>query len=236
MVKTFDICCFILLLIDQSALKREAEILWTLHHPNIIELYGLHCSDDRFSIIMAYCEFRSAFHFFKNLKNEKEHWPIKMRISFQVSNAMNYLHSLPTPMLHLDLKADNVLLDSQLNVKLCDFGLAEMKTLSRITQQIPGTAKTPKPCCGTISHIAPEHLRSINSKRSTKSDVYSYGIFLWELLAQIPAYADSFNSEILMKQIIDGGRPDSTIDGPNAIRDIMVQAWDRDKERRPTFD
>nr|XP_009862069.1 uncharacterized protein LOC100176290 isoform X2 [Ciona intestinalis] len=224
---------------DQGNLRKEAENLWKLRHPNIVELHGVIFSEQKFSIIMSYCEFGSTVHFFNSLRNNEDTWPLKMRISYQVSDAMAYLHGFPKPMLHLDLKADNVLLNAQLDVKVCDFGLSEMKTLSRITQELLPKESKSSHRCGTISHIAPEILQNPDSPASTYADVYSYGIFLWELMAQTQPYEAALrnfkDSDIIRDIVLKGDRPDPDITGPPSLLETMVQAWKHEKNDRPDF-
>jgi len=99
-----------------------------------------------------------------------------------IALGMNYLHS--RKVLHCDLKSSNVLIDSNWNVKLCDFGL------SRIRSKLDKTTLIGR--VGTPHWMAPEILRG--NKYEEYSDVYSFGMILWEIVTgNIPYKGFSVN-------------------------------------------
>ncbi|XP_078484613.1 receptor-interacting serine/threonine-protein kinase 1-like [Ciona intestinalis] len=186
---------------DIKYLQNEAKIMWRLNSPYVISMVGLNFSETQFSIVMEYAENESCANFFRTLSYNDlssdttiKLWPLKARIAYQVIQGMVYLHGIqPRRILHLDLKSQNVLLEQNLNVKLCDFGLSQMHTLSALSrtlsiQAVTANDKKDGRIRGTISHIAPEHLKDPNRKPTVKSDSYSYGIFLWELLTNEQPY------------------------------------------------
>ncbi|XP_031171742.2 receptor-interacting serine/threonine-protein kinase 2-like [Sander lucioperca] len=103
-------------------------------------------------------------------------WPLVFRLAHQVALGINFLHSLPRPVLHLDLKPQNVLLDDALNAKLTDFGL------SRISCSVAQVSKKDdEDSGGTVSYMPPEAFgETYKPKRA--SDIYSYGILIWSIL------------------------------------------------------
>uniref|UniRef100_H2Y1Z4 Protein kinase domain-containing protein n=2 Tax=Ciona intestinalis TaxID=7719 RepID=H2Y1Z4_CIOIN len=160
---------------DYKYLKNEAKILWRLESPFVIKMEGLSFSNNQFSIVVEYAENGSCADFFRRLFYDRENkdlvsalWPLKTRIAYQVINGMAYLHGVqPRRILHLDLKSQNVLLDQDLNVKLCDFGLSQMHTLSVLSRASTFTAKDGENnggIRGTYSHIAPECFKNPNLK------------------------------------------------------------------------
>ncbi|XP_028446331.1 receptor-interacting serine/threonine-protein kinase 3 [Perca flavescens] len=103
-------------------------------------------------------------------------WPLVFRLAHQVALGINFLHSLPRPVLHQDLKPQNVLLDDSLNAKLTDFGLA------RISCSVTQVSKDDEPLGGTIHYMPPEALKSTSYKPTRAFDIYSYGILLWSIV------------------------------------------------------
>ncbi|XP_039637728.1 receptor-interacting serine/threonine-protein kinase 2-like [Perca fluviatilis] len=93
-------------------------------------------------------------------------WPLVFRLAHQVALGINFLHSLPRPVLHQDLKPQNVLLDDALNAKLTDFGL------SRISYSVAQVSKK-EDGWGTVGYMPPEaFVSSYKPKRA--SDIYRY--------------------------------------------------------------
>lgn len=99
-------------------------------------------------------------------------WPFLCRLLQELVLGMCYLHSQNPVLLHRDLKPSNVLLDSDLHAKLADFGLSTFQRGSR------SGADSPEP-----AYLAPELLSDVNRKASMASDVYSFGILMWAVLA-----------------------------------------------------
>ncbi|XP_012502777.1 PREDICTED: receptor-interacting serine/threonine-protein kinase 3 isoform X2 [Propithecus coquereli] len=101
-------------------------------------------------------------------------WPLRCRVLQEVVCGMCYLHH--ENLLHRDLKPSNVLLDDELHVKLADFGLSTFQggSWSGAGSTKPG---------GTLAYLAPELLANVNRKASTASDVYSFGMLMWAVLA-----------------------------------------------------
>ncbi|XP_035856470.1 receptor-interacting serine/threonine-protein kinase 3-like isoform X3 [Sander lucioperca] len=158
-------------------------------------------------------------------------WPLVFRLAHQVALGINLLHSLPRPVLHQDLKPQNVVLDDALNAKLTDFGLA------RISCSITEVSNNGEPLGGTINYMPPEALKSTSYKPTRAFDIYSYGILLWSIVTGKQPY-EYAKPEIVMLRVPLGDRPQlDDIKGDAAglteLTGLMKRCWDHKPERRP---
>ncbi|XP_060922583.1 receptor-interacting serine/threonine-protein kinase 3-like [Limanda limanda] len=161
--------------------------------------------------------------------------PLVFRLAHQVALGINFLHSLPTPLLHLDLKPSNVLLDSDLNVKLTDFGLSKP---SQTQAQVSKTDKVDGG--GTINYMPPEAF-DINYKPSRAFDIYSFGILLWSIATGEQPYPHATPS-VVMFQIPRGQRPsleELSIRAADqaelrGLMELMIRCWETSSTERPS--
>eukprot|EP00210_Caulerpa_lentillifera_P007047 g6741.t1 len=145
-------------------------------------------------LVLEYCDKGSLVKAVKKglLNQEDSTEPLLDHVllsALDVANAMNYLHSMDIT--HGDLKADNVLLKRATSdrrgffCKVNDFGLSKFVDKNDYVQTFT---------YGTITHMPPELLK--DEALSTAVDVYSFGMFLWELLAKTPAYPRQNHGDI----------------------------------------
>ncbi|KAI9029116.1 kinase-like domain-containing protein, partial [Hyaloraphidium curvatum] len=98
------------------------------------------------------------------------------RLLFQVALGMHHLHSRPTPILHVDLKGDNILVDENGVAKVSDFGMSRIRATASL-QSTKGQGGTPM-------YMAPELFVRPRPKPGTPTDVYAFGMTMWELLSE----------------------------------------------------
>ncbi|KAL2548712.1 Protein kinase superfamily protein [Forsythia ovata] len=153
--------------------ETEVELLSNIQHPNIISLLG--CSIHVETRLLVYELMHNGS--LETQLHGPSHgsaltWHHRMKIALDVARGLEYLHehSHP-PIIHRDLKSSNILLDSNFNAKLSDFGLA-----------VPDGAQNRNniKLSGTLGYVAPEYL--LDGKLTDKSDVYAFGVVLLELL------------------------------------------------------
>ncbi|XP_061361366.1 protein STRUBBELIG-RECEPTOR FAMILY 5-like [Gastrolobium bilobum] len=142
--------------------------IWKLHHPNIAELVG-YCSEQEHMLIYDY--FRNgSLHDFLHLSDDFSKpltWNTRIRIALGTARAVEYLHEICSPSLvHKNIKSSNILLDTDLNPRLSDYGLASF--YQRTSQNLGA------------GYNAPECTKP--SAYTLKSDVYSFGVVMLELL------------------------------------------------------
>lgn len=111
-------------------------------------------------------------------------WDTRLKIAYGAAQGLAYLHHDCSPrIIHRDVKSSNILLDKDLEARLTDFGIAKSLCVSK--------SHTSTYVMGTIGYIDPEYART--SHLTEKSDVYSYGIVLLELLTRRKAVDDDSN-------------------------------------------
>lgn len=153
--------------------QTEVDLLGKIQHPNIISLlgYSIH-SETRLLVyeLMQNGSLESQIH--GPSCGSLLTWHMRLKIALDVARGLEYLHEhCKPPVIHRDLKSSNVLLDSNFNAKLSDFGLAILDGSQK---------KNNIKLSGTLGYVAPEYL--LDGKLTDKSDVYAFGVVLLELL------------------------------------------------------
>ncbi|XP_035762875.1 receptor-interacting serine/threonine-protein kinase 4 [Neolamprologus brichardi] len=162
---------------DRSELLEEAKKMEAAKFRYILPVYGI-CEDPQ-GLVMEYMETGSLETL---LANEPLPWELRFRIIHETAVGMNFLHCMNPPLLHLDLKPANILLDAHYHVKISDFGLARWNGLSR-ADDISRDG-----FCGTIAYLPPESIIEKDRVSDTKHDVYSFSIVIWGILTQKKPY------------------------------------------------
>ncbi|KDP23542.1 hypothetical protein JCGZ_23375 [Jatropha curcas] len=158
----------------ERAFRIEVDLLSRLHSPYLVELLG-YCADQHHRLLI--------FEFMPNgtLQNHLHHkqyqpldWETRLRIALDCAKALEFLHEHTIPaVIHRDFKCSNILLDQNFRAKVSDFGFAKMGSY-----KINGQTSTR--VLGTTGYLAPEYAST--GMLTTKSDVYSYGVVLLQLL------------------------------------------------------
>ncbi|KAK8505165.1 hypothetical protein V6N13_026033 [Hibiscus sabdariffa] len=159
-----------------SPADNEIEILSRLYHPHLVNLIGF--SSDTFCknklIVVEYMPNGSLYDLLHSSSSRPPGWSRRVRFSLQVAKAVQALHSANPPVIHRDIKSSNVLIDRNWNARLGDFGLA-------LRGHVEDVRVKCTPPAGTLGYLDPGYLAP--SDVSTKSDVFSYGILLLEIIS-----------------------------------------------------
>ncbi|XP_062084698.1 probable serine/threonine-protein kinase PBL7 [Humulus lupulus] len=157
----------------ERAFRVEVDLLSMLHSPFLVELLG-YCADQHHRLLIFEYMPSGTLHHHLHSEHQPLDWGTRLRIALDCAMALETLHehAIP-PIIHRDFKCSNVLLDTNFRAKVSDFGLAKMGS-DKINGQISTRV------LGTTGYLAPEYAST--GKLTTKSDVYSYGVVLLELL------------------------------------------------------
>ncbi|XP_010553738.1 PREDICTED: serine/threonine-protein kinase CDL1 [Tarenaya hassleriana] len=171
---------------EERSFRLEVDLMSRLQCPYLVELFG-YCADQNHRIlIFEYMPNGALEHHLhghdlvKKPDNQSQplDWGTRLRIALDCARALEFLHEFAFPaVIHRDFKCTNVLLDQNFRARVSDFGLAKMGS-DKINGQISTRV------LGTTGYLAPEYAST--GKVTTKSDVYSYGVVLLQLLTGRP--------------------------------------------------
>ncbi|XP_027343290.1 LEAF RUST 10 DISEASE-RESISTANCE LOCUS RECEPTOR-LIKE PROTEIN KINASE-like 1.2 [Abrus precatorius] len=156
----------------------EIEILTGLHHQNLVSLYGCTSRNSR-ELLLVY-EYIPNGTVADHLHGQKSKpgtlpWNIRMNIAIETASALVYLHA--SDIIHRDVKTNNILLDNHFSVKVADFGLSRL-----FPTHVTHISTAPQ---GTPGYVDPEYHEYY--QLTDKSDVFSFGVVLIELISSMPA-------------------------------------------------
>jgi len=207
---------------------REANLMMSLPpHPNVVRMYGVSIDSTQPIIVMEYCPGGSLD---KLLYDTEEHISDEQKIRWvhEISMGMRHLHK--HNIVHRDLAARNILL-SQVNLadaqpKISDFGM------SRVLQQDIEARTMNK--IGPIRWMAPESIEQ--QVYSKKSDVWMFGILVYEIVAQCEPHINVQRDEVALLIRDHGLTPTIPNNCPKKLRELMQMCWTKQPEQRPNFE
>ncbi|CAD6187410.1 unnamed protein product [Caenorhabditis auriculariae] len=219
--------------IARSDFMQEINFMKSLaYHPHLVSMLGYVPDRKAPLLLVEYCEKGDLLHLIRSKRDEIIQGPsvypnglnIKdlLMFSWQISSGLEYLNSAGC--IHRDIAARNVLVDGTNTCKIGDFGLC------RLTDSLLYTARGGRL---PLKWMAPESLSTY--EYSFKSDVWSYGVLLWELfsLGEVP-YADIQTTDLL-EHLRSGQRLSQPAFCPEEIFAVMSLCWKWDAGHRPTF-
>ncbi|MEV4824507.1 serine/threonine-protein kinase [Micromonospora sp. NPDC049274] len=208
--------------------QREAEILAMIKHPNVVAIFDVGRHDDGAAfVVMEHLAGPDLAHvqFDAGCLSVAQ----TLRYAVPVADALVCLHEHPTPVIHRDLKPQNLVLDADGTIKICDFGVSTVPEamLTRLTR--PGMV------LGTAAYMSPEQWRGDAPDRAT--DIYSLGAVLYALLAGGPPLRMQGGPATCARRV-EREAPESIVDRcpsvPPALADLIHAMLAKSAAARPT--
>lgn len=203
---------------DMAILKEEVELMKQINHKNCLRMIAYYTTRDSVVLVLERCQKTLQE---VSLERKMSQFEV-LNAALGIASGMAYLHGIGV--VHRDLKAANVLVTKNFEIKVADFGLSKVS---------PGNSYM-NSLVGTVSHMAPEILSS--SKYKGTADVYSFAIVIWQCLAGQMPYANYtaplqvINDVVTLDirpQIPKGTNPD--------LERLINRCWVKDPHARPTF-
>eukprot|EP00118_Oscarella_pearsei_P008027 m.40396 g.40396 ORF g.40396 m.40396 type:complete len:663 (+) comp32964_c0_seq1:147-2135(+) len=231
---------------ESDTLNKEVRILLGIvPYLHIVKFFGV-CNSPRFyALAMEFVSGGDLAHLLASSNAKVENWRYRLDMSCQIAMGMSHLHGNSPSVIHLDLKSSNVLIKEIAGetkrpfiCKICDFGMAKMSEVSSVTED-RSDGSSPG---GTVAYIAPERYEaygdgSKEEKREAakKSDVFSYGVLLWEIKERTFPF-EGMSKKIVQHKIRSGDKlPEGIVAAPNGFRRLIEACSAFDTRSRPSF-
>lgn len=208
---------------DQAIFFKEAEIMLELSHPNILDAYGILVDRDPIKLILEYAPGGSLRTFLRKSSPSTASAEMLGRFCDDAANGLKYLAS--KKVIHCDVAARNCLIGYHNQLKISDFGLSQRGSSYKMDQLLHVPLKW----------LAPEVY--IRREFSSKSDVWAYGILLWEIFTRcISEPYPNLNAEEAQLKILSGKQPmEAPREMPPVYANIMIRCFESNPSLRIDF-
>lgn len=200
--------------------RREAQAAAKLSHPNIVNMYDVGCDDETYYIVMEYISGETL----KEKIQANGPLPVELaiRISLEIAEALEHAHQ--NNLIHCDIKPHNILVTRSGRIKVTDFGIARAVTSATMTHT--GTI------IGSVHYFSPEQAKG--SAIGAKSDIYSLGVVLYEMLTGTVPFVGETPVSIALKHLQEEPKPLRDINPsiPPLAEAVVLKAMAKEPEAR----
>jgi eukaryotic-like serine/threonine-protein kinase len=203
--------------VEQARFLQEARAAAILNHPNICTVHAIEKADDQQFIVMECVDGKTL----------REIVPVKkmqdaITYAIQIAEALQEAHT--HGIVHRDIKAENIMVNSKNQVKVMDFGLAKLKGSLKLTK----TSST----IGTLAYMAPEQIEG--GEVDARSDIFSFGIVLYEMLTGHLPFRGEHEAAMMYAIVNQDPEPlkQYVPDAPSELLHILDRALEKDREER----
>lgn len=201
--------------------KREATSMYNISHKNIVRVYEMGIYEGMYYIAMEYIEGITL----KNIIRKHGALPVDVcvYVTEQICDALYYAHNLG--IVHRDIKPQNIIVIEDWTIKIVDFGIARDVSASTMTFMGPNVL-------GSVHYISPEQAKG--EVVDHKSDIYSLGIVLYEMLTGVLPFEGDTSVTVALKHINEEVRQPSDVDPmlPESLSKIVMKAVQKDPAYR----
>ncbi|XVE92729.1 hypothetical protein REPUB_Repub01dG0124600 [Reevesia pubescens] len=174
----------------------EVETLGKIRHKNIVKLWCCCNAGDSKLLVYEYMPNGSLGDLLHSSKEGLLDWPTRYKIALDAAEGLSYLHhDCVPPIVHRDVKSNNILLDGEFGARVADFGVA------KIVKRVGKGAEPMSVIAGSYGYIAPEYAYTL--RVNEKSDIYSFGVVILELVTGKPPTDPKFGEKDLVKWVCD---------------------------------
>lgn len=200
--------------------QREALSVSNLSHPNIVEVYDVGEEDGEYYIVMEYIEGKTL----KQLLKKRESLTLTEVIDIMTQLTDGISHAHESYIIHRDIKPQNIMIQDDGRIKITDFGIAMALNATQLTQT--------NSVMGSVHYLPPE--QASGKGATVKSDIYSMGILMYELLTGTVPFKGDNAVEIALKHMKDKipsiRKQDPSI--PQSVENILLKATAKNPRNR----
>ncbi|XVE66154.1 hypothetical protein DITRI_Ditri08aG0057500 [Diplodiscus trichospermus] len=193
---------------ERDEFEIEVETLGKIRHKNIVRLWCCCNAGDSKLLVYEYMPNGSLGDLLHSSKGGLLDWPTRYKIALDAAEGLSYLHhDCVPPIVHRDVKSNNILLDGEFGARVADFGVA------KIVERTGKGAESMSVIAGSCGYIAPEYAYTL--RVNEKSDIYSFGVVILELVTGKPPTDPEFGEKEMVRWVcatFDQKGPDQVID------------------------